>query len=89
MFRIHFFCITYAAFQKLIKRQDIASLQKSVWSVIEEITRTNDKSLTLTRNSDDWLQSIEDKVLVLHFSMKFPLQVHPARTISFFGKLYK
>ena len=57
------------------------SLKNSVWPVIDS-TRQEEEIETLQKR-DDWLQSIEDRVLLLHFN-NTP-QTHDAQTISFYG----
>ena len=71
---------------EIFQRQDIENLKDSVWPEIEAVKDKQISALSLTK-SDNWLRTIEDKVLVLHQEVPRvhdPL-IHPAQTISFFG----
>ena len=48
-----------------------------------------EEEIETLQKRDDWLQSIEERVLILHFQ-KQPTgtpQTHDAQTISFYGRL--
>ena len=72
---------------KTVISQDIKSLKNSVWPVIDSMRQ--EEEIETLQKRDDWLQSIEDRVLLLHFekpSFNRP-QTHDAQTISFYGRL--
>ena len=80
--------IDTGSYWKQSERQDRESLEKAVWSVIDSIKDSKTELLDLSH--ERFLIS-EDGVLILHFPMTFDRNLtldpmHPARTISFFGK---
>ena len=50
---------------KTVISQDIKSLKNSVWPVIDSMRQ--EEEIDTLQKRDDWLQSIEDRVLFLHF----------------------
>ena len=74
---------------KTVISQDIKSLKNSVWPVIDSMRQ--EEEIDTLQKRDDWLKSIEDRVLFLHFekqSVDTPVDIpYDAQTISFYGRL--
>jgi len=72
---------------KTLISQDIKSLKNSVWPAIDSMRQ--EEEIETLQKRDDWLQSIENRVLLLHFkqSPKSRPESHDAQTISFYGTL--
>ena len=72
---------------KTLISQDIKSLKNSVWPAIDSMRQ--EEEIETLQKRDDWLQSIENRVLLLHFKQpaKSRPQTHDAQTISFYGTL--
>ena len=74
--------------QETIERQDIKNLEESVltnlpW--IDSIQRGEE--IEILQRPNDWLQSIENRVLLLHFEKPEigEKQTHYAQKLSFYG----
>ena len=74
--------------QETIERQDIKNLEKSVLTNLPWIDSIQQgEEIEILQRPNDWLQSIENRVLLLHFEKpQIGLkQTHYAQKLSFYG----
>ena len=63
----------------------IVTLREKLWPIFESLE--SDQRITNVSKPENWLMSIQDRVLILHF-VKPSIggeQQNPARTLSYFG----
>ena len=80
---------------ELMRNDTMKSIEERIWPVFASLgSETAQKlrkgaSLTVSK-SNNWLHTIEDRVLILHFAKPSfgDSQQNSARTLSFFGNLF-